>query len=125
MLAHIGALQSFLEANFYCLCLIVHAAPDDPPQQLTSSRSMTTVTFQWLPPKIPNGIIRRYLFTIFTAGKTTSEKVKANQHSMTIENFQPSQLYTVTVIASTLVSGIFADSPPAVLKESTLPDSEF
>ena len=105
--------------------VFIFAAPDDPPQQLISTSSMTSVTLQWSPPQNPNGIIHRYLLSIFTAGNTITKELHGNQRAMPIGNLQPSQLYTVTVITSTLVNGIFADSPSAVLNISTLPNGVF
>ena len=101
-------------------------APDDPPQQLLSERSTNSVTFHWLPPTIPNGIIRRYVFSIFTAGVTATKELTAvnGKNMLTMDGFHPYQFYSVNVTASTSVNGVFADSSPANLNEFTLPDSE-
>ena len=76
-------------------------------------------------PSRPNGIIRRYRFSITTENNTTnSSMLCANQTTMTVDGFEPFEMYAVEVIASTSVNGIFLDGPPAVLMEFTLPDSE-
>ena len=104
--------------------MLVCIAPDGPPENLTSVCAVNSITFQWLPPSIPNGIIHRYTFSIFTAANTTTKELLADQRTITFRGLQPSQLYAVSVTASTFFNGIYADSPPATLIESTLPDSE-
>ena len=104
----------------------VSAAPDDPPQNLTSIRGITEVIFKWVAPSVPNGIICWYTFSIFTAGYTTTKGLSANQTIMRVDGFNSHQLYSVNVTASTCVNGFFADSPPAVLMEFTFDrDSEY
>ena len=101
-------------------------APDDPPQELRSDRTMNSVTFHWLPPNMPNGIIRRYVFSIFTAGASSTKELTpvSGKNTLAMDGFHPYQFYSVNVTASTSVNGIFADSSPAKLNEFTLPDSE-
>ena len=87
---------------------------------------MNSVTFHWLPPSTPNGVIRRYVFSIFTAGTTDIKELTAveGKNTLTMDGFHPFQFYSVNVTASTSVNGVFADSPLAMLDEFTLPDSE-
>ena len=89
-----------------------------------SDRRIHSVTFEWMPPSCPNGIIRRYLFSITIENGALHYELYANQTTMTVDGFDPYELYSVNVSASTNVNGNFLDGPPAVLVEHTLPDSE-
>ena len=104
---------------FNCISI----APEGPPEYLISARNIHNVTFVWMPPSCPNGIIQRYIFSITTANKITNFMLFANGTTITVDGFEPYQFYTAHVIASTIVNGNFSDSPPAVLMEFTLPDS--
>ena len=76
-------------------------------------------------PSCPNGIILHYLFSITTENNiTNSSMLSANQTTMTVDGFDPYEFYSIEVIALTFVNDNFLDSPPAVLMEFTLPDSE-
>ena len=55
---------------------------------------------------------------------TYTHKLCANETTMTVGGFDPFELYSVEVSASTIVNGNFLDGPPAKLEERTLPDSE-
>ena len=101
-----------------------YIAPDDPPQNLTSTNNINSISFGWLPPSVPNGIICRYVFSIATSDIITTYFLDADQNTITLDNFDPYQFYSVNVIASTFVNGNFADSPPATLMEFTLPGSK-
>ena len=75
---------------------------------------------------MPNGIIRRYVLSIFTTGATSAKELTpvSGKSTFTMYGFHPYQFYSVNVTASTSVNGVFADSSPANLNEFTLPDSE-
>ena len=104
--------------------LYIFTAPEGPPKNLMSDRRIHSVTFEWMPPSCPNGIIRRYLFSITMENGTLNHVLYANQTTMTVDGFDPYELYSVKVSASTNVDGNFSDGPPAVRVEHTLPDSE-
>ena len=112
----------------YYVCNLLYnvyfTAPEGPPENLTSDRRIESVTFEWMPPSCPNGIIRRYLFSITMENGTYNRELCANQTTMTVDGFEPFELYSVEVSASTRVNGTFLDGPPAMLEEHTLPDSE-
>ena len=110
----------FLFYQLFCISI----APDSPPENLMSTRKTHNVTLEWLPPSCPNGIIYRYIFSITMASKIAVFILSADETTITVDGFDPYEFYSVTVIASTLVNGKFFDSPPAVLMEFTLPDSE-
>ena len=111
--------------KFYaCNLLYTFTAPEGPPENLISDRRIDSVTFEWMPPSCPNGIIQRYLFFITMENRTYTRELCANQTTMTVDGFDPYEQYTVVVNASTRVFDNFLDSPPAVLMERTLPDSE-
>ena len=111
--------------KFYgCNLLCIFTAPEGPPENLTSDRRIDSVTFEWIPPSCPNGIIQRYLFSITMPDRAYNRELCANQTTMTVDGFDPYEPYTVEVNASTRVNGNFLDGPPAVLMERTLPDSE-
>ena len=89
-----------------------------------SFRNIHEVKFEWMPPSCPNGIICHYNFSISTASNISNFILSANETTKTVDGFEAYQLYTVEVIASTIVKGNLSDGPPAVLMEFTLPDSE-
>ena len=109
----------YVDNLFYIL-----AAPEGPPENLTSVRSIHHVKFEWMPPSCPNGIIHRYLLAITTVNKVANIVLLANETTKTVDGFEPYEVYSVEVVASTIVNGNFSDGPPAVLVELTLPDSE-
>ena len=113
--------MSSLYATIYC---VFFAAPESPPENLKSDRSIHHVTFEWTPPHCPNGIIHRYIFSFPLNNKTANLVLPANETTIRVDGFEPYEVYSVEVIASTIVNGNFLDGPPAVLTERTLPDSE-
>ena len=104
--------------------ICISTAPEGPPENLTSTPTIHNVTFEWMPPSCPNGIIRRYLFSITLGNEVTNRMLCANQTTVTVDGLEPYEFYSVEVIASTFVDGNFSDSPPAVLTGFSLPDSE-
>ena len=109
---------------YVCNLLYIFIAPEGPPENLRSDRRIDSVTFEWMPPSCPNGIIQRYQFSITMENGTYSRELCANQTTMTVDGFNPYEPYTVEVSASTRVNGNLLDGSPAVLVERTLPDSE-
>ena len=111
--------------SFHSLFNIV---PNDSPQNLISSPDKTYVTFSWLRPYTPNGIITQYNLTIFKHDRSMSivttliitDDTNQLKTERVVSGFSPYQNYTASVSASTIIGA----GPVATTTGRTLPDSE-
>ena len=95
--------------------------PDDAPENFLSTPSIFNITFHWLPPSLPNGIIIQYNLTVdnIDTGTTTTYIINSTDH-YTVGQFKPYQRYSASLSAAT-VAGY---GPPAYLLGRTESDSK-
>ncbi|XP_019853121.1 PREDICTED: adhesion G-protein coupled receptor G6-like [Amphimedon queenslandica] len=97
--------------------------PDDGPQNFTSTPTMTTVTFRWSRPSIPNGIITGYQLRVTNLETNAFHimNISSDQLMYTLneEGFLSAyNNYTATVTASTVIGF----GPISTTAGRTLPD---
>uniref|UniRef100_A0A1X7UP85 Uncharacterized protein n=1 Tax=Amphimedon queenslandica TaxID=400682 RepID=A0A1X7UP85_AMPQE len=97
--------------------------PDDGPQNFTSTPTMTTVTFRWSRPSIPNGIITGYLLKVTNIETSAYHimNISSDQLMYTLDEegfLSAYNNYTATVTASTIIGF----GPISTTSGRTLPD---
>ncbi|XP_019863101.1 PREDICTED: protein sidekick homolog [Amphimedon queenslandica] len=101
--------------------------PDDGPHNFTSSPTMTTVTFTWSRPSIPNGIITEYKLRVanIETNNNTVHSIPASpgqtgiMYTFDVKGFFTAyNNYTATVTASTVIGF----GPLSNTRGRTLPD---
>ena len=91
-------------------------APEDAPQNFSSTPTMTSIMYRWTPPTQPNGIITGYTLT---AGGGP-EELTATTRSYLLCRLQPGQQVTASIVANTVVG----PGPPNSLGISTDPEGK-
>ena len=101
------------------LTAIFLTVPADPPQNLTLlSTSPFSITINWHPPTVPNGIIVSYTITVALGnGSQLILRASANStaRAFLIGDLLPYQTMNISVSASTVIGG----GPGAVLSTIT------
>ena len=111
----------FLIFNTLVTIAFTYIVPEDVPERFSSTPAVFSITFTWLPPSIPNGIIIQYNLTVhnINTGATTTYIINSLQDSY-IVNFNSSQRYDAYLSAGT-VAGY---GPPAYVFGRTAPNSK-
>ena len=104
------------------LSISLYTVSDDAPQNFHSIPSTFKITFHWLPPSLPNGIIIQYNLTVdnINTGTTTTYIISSVDDHYTVGEFKPYQRYSASLSAATVVGY----GPPAYLLGRTESDSE-
>ena len=81
----------------------LYTVPDDAPKNFLSAPSIFNITFHWLPPSLPNGIIIEYNLTVYNidTGTTTTYIINSTHNQYTIGDFKPYQRYSASLSAGT------------------------
>ena len=101
--------------------IFIYIVSDDAPQNFLSTPSTFNITFHWLPPSLPNGIIIQYNLTVdnINTGTTTTYIINSTDQ-YTVGDFKPYQRYSASLSAGTNIGY----GPPAYLSGRTESDSK-
>ena len=109
----------------FIVCIIImlfFIVPSDSPGNFASLESIDKVTFSWITPKSPNGVIIEYRLTITLLNIEDDEEldyfINSTQSSITISGYVPNQAYSASIAART-VAGY---GPEAIINGRTKPD---
>ena len=102
---------------------IIIIEPENAPEIFSSTPSTVNITFTWLSPSIPNGIIIQYNLTLnnINTGTAMTHVINSTHDNYTVGDFKPYQRYSGSLSAGT-VAGY---GPPAYVSGRTEPDSEW
>ena len=97
------------------------AAPTAPPDNfIVAKRTPFSLTFQWMPPAVPNGPIDDYTLTLDYNNGTNLTFSLGNVLSYTINELRPYQ----QVIANLSASTVSGPGPESTITTRTLQDSK-
>ena len=90
---------------------IIIIEPENAPEIFSSTPSTVNITFTWLSPSIPNGIIIQYNLTLnnINTGTAMTHVINSTHDNYTVGDFKPYQRYSGSLSAGT-VAGY---GPPA------------
>ena len=101
-----------LNMNFF-----IPSAPS-PPRNVTATSIMgSTVTLSWLPPLIPNGVVRLYMVSLIFTEVTVSQNT--TNTNLTVEGIPPGRAFNVTVRAFTVAFGAASDAVTVRVRKCT------
>ena len=106
---------------FNTVNILINIVPEDSSENFISTPSTFNITFHWLPPSIPNGVIIQYNLTVhnINTGTTTKYIINSTDH-YTVGDFKPYQKYNASLSAGTKIGY----GPPVFLSGRTKSDSE-
>ena len=89
---------SFPVSILWFLCFIL--GPSEPYSLEIVSIASSFLTFQWMPPKVPNGVITQYSIQL---NGTNISSLSRNELMYTIEGLSPDTVYVLQVRAHTVL----------------------